>query len=100
MAACTNITYTFEELPLLTEGRREGLQAFGKANIAAYDDGDWYVSTIWIDGIEIEKDAMPWLYHKVVAALEEHCNDHILELVELEDRATAARLRQYSRSAA
>lgn len=101
MAACTQITYRFEELPLLTEGQKQGLEAFGKAEIAHYSDDEWYVRSVSIDGIgEIEKSAMPWLFDKIALALEDHCADHICELVRLEDFATASRLRQYSRSAA
>lgn len=100
MAACTQITYRFEDLPLISCGNNQGLLAFGKADIAHYGDGEWYVRAVWLDGIEIERAAMPWLYDKVVLALEEHCADHINETVALEDEGTAARLRAYTRSAA
>jgi hypothetical protein len=100
MAVCTQITYRFEELPLITCGNNQGLLAFGKAEIAHYSDDEWYVRAIWLDGIEIERSALPWLYDRVVVALEEHCNDHICDEVRLEEIGTAQRMRAYSRSAA
>lgn len=93
MAACTQITYRFEDLPLITEGAKQGLLAFGKADIAHYSDSEWYVRAVWLDGIEIEKAVMPWLYEKVASALYEHCDDHICEQVRIEDEGIAARMR-------
>lgn len=100
MAACTQITYRFEDLPLISCGNNQGLLAFGKADIAHYSDDEWYVRAVWLDGIEIERAVMPWLYDKVVLALEEHCGEHICEEVRLEDDATASRMGWHKRSAA
>jgi hypothetical protein len=103
-APCTHITYEFEELALLSDGKYGGMFVNGRATIAGFDDDEWYVRTIEIDGIEVEKDVMPWLWHKVAAELESQCADSILEQIRIEDVGIAQRMRAvdrgYDRSAA
>ena len=93
MAACTQITYEFDELPLLSDGSRRGGFMSGTADIAAYSDDEWYVRAIKLDGIELEKAVYPELWALVANALEAHDADAILEQVRLEEIGTAARMR-------
>jgi len=79
MAACTHITYQFEELALLTEGKHGGLFTTGKAHIAVYPDDEWHLRQLWVDGIEINRDELPWLWSRIYTALEEQRHDDILE---------------------
>jgi len=92
-APCTHITYEFEELALLSDGKYGGMFVNGRATIAGFDDDEWHVRELWIDDIEIEKDVTQWLWHRVVACLEEQRNSEILEAIALEDRGIAARMR-------
>lgn len=92
-APATIITYEFEELALLSDGKFGGMFVNGKATIAGFDDDEWHVRAVEIDGIEVEKDALPWLWHKVAAELEDQRADEILEQIAMEDRGIAARMR-------
>jgi len=100
MAACTDITYQFEELALLTEGKRTGFFTTGEAQIAVYGDDEWHLRKLWIDGIEIEKDAEPWIWRRVHIALEEQCHDDILEQAATEGRDLSAAMGWKFRSVA
>lgn len=100
MAACTIIDYEFDELPLISDGARHGGFQSGTAIIAAYDDDEWYVRSIYLDGIELEKDVYPQLWGMVANALERHDSDRILEQVRIQDDATASRMGWHKRSAA
>lgn len=100
MAACTLITYDFDDLALLMDGKYGGLFANGSATIASYSADEWYVRDLQIDGIEVDREANPWLWARVATALEEQQADSIAEAIRMEDEGIAERLRAFSRSAA
>lgn len=79
-----HISYQFEELALLTEGKFGGMFVAGEASIAAYDEEEWTVREIKVDGIEVERDALPWLYARISQALEEQCSESIAEQIKIE----------------
>lgn len=72
-------SYEFEELPLLTEGKNGGLFAYGVAQIKAYDEDDWYVTGVQIDGIEIDAREYQWLWDNVCSAIYRDCSEAIRE---------------------
>lgn len=100
MAACTLIDYEFDELPLISDGKRVGGFMSGTATIASYDADEWYVRSIKLDGIELEKEVYPQLWGMVANALERHDADRIAEQIRIEDDGIAARMGWHKRSAA
>jgi hypothetical protein len=46
------LTYEFEELPLVVEGGFEAGLVNGSAEIRVYDDGAWFVGSIYLDGFK------------------------------------------------
>jgi len=99
MAACTLIDYEFNELPLISDGKHFGGFQSGTATIASYDDDEWFVRAINLDGVELEKDVYPQFWAMIANALERPDPDQILEAIRIEDAGIAARM-GWKRSAA
>jgi len=93
MAACTQITYEFEELPLIREGLERGGFVSGSAAISSFDDESFHIRTIWLDGVELPKEARSQLWNIVHSALIDEHSDEIFEQIAMEDRGIAARMR-------
>jgi len=86
MAACTHITYAFDDLMLLSGEKFGGMPVSGKAHIAVYGDDEWHLRQLWIDGYEIDRNADAWAWNRAHAALEDQCHDDILETAATDGR--------------
>lgn len=75
------VSYVFEEFPLLTEGTKSGLFAYGIAQIKAYDEDEWFVTGLEIDGIEIDAREYRWLWDNVCAAIYRDCSEGVRGLL-------------------
>ena len=99
MAACTQITYEFEELPLIREGNERGGFVNGKAAISSYDFDSFEIKTIWLDGVELPK-ARTEFWNNVHAVLIDEHSDDIFEQIAMEEGSVGARMAYARRSAA
>ena len=70
--------FRFDEIAILTDGDKEAGHVSGSAYVNYYDDGEFYLQNIYLDGftkdghatqIEIE-DHKSWLYVTIYAALD------------------------------
>lgn len=95
----TQITYEFEELPLVREGNERGGFVNGKAAITSSDFESFYINTIWLDGAELSK-ARADLWNIVHAVLIEEHSDEIFEQIAVEEGSVGARMSYARRSAA
>lgn len=49
------LTFSFEELPLINEGGVLAVLVDGRATISFYDDGEWFVSEIFLEAYRDHK---------------------------------------------
>ena len=70
--------FRFDEIPILTDGDKSAGLISGSVYVNYYDDGEFYLQNIYLDGftkdghatqIEIE-DRKSWLYVTIYAALD------------------------------
>lgn len=87
------ISYEFDDLALLTNGKHYGMFVAGEAVIWVDSPSDWYVRELKIDGIEVDRHIDRDLWLRIMTALEEQHGGSINDKARMEDENTMLRMR-------